>query len=201
VRRHKISSIILDACLCAGLVFFLGSTAYGFTLLTQEEALREIFGTKATIVEETRELKGEKLAAVKARLGGDLVSYQEGSESARVEEEKNIVFHFAERDGKKYGVAIIDTEPGKWGPVEFIVAMDLKGVVRSVKVLSYQEKRGRPIARSSFMNQYRGKRGSDPVTVGKDITGISGATISSRSASFSVRKAIALYEEFYLKGK
>lgn len=199
--NKKISSIVHHACLCAGLYLFFCSTAHGFTLLTQEQAIKEIFGNKATMVEETHELKGDSLASVKQRLGGELLSHQEGSESARVEEERNIVFHFAERDGKKYGVAIIDTEPGKWGPVEFIVAMDLKGVVRNVKVLSYQEKRGRPIARSSFMNQYEGKTSSDPITVGKDITGISGATISSRSASFSVKKAIVLYEEFYLKGK
>ena len=105
----------------------------------------------------------------------------------------------AVKDGKKYGVALIDIEPGKWGPVEFIIALDLKGTVKVVKVMSYQEKRGRPIARRGFMSQYNGKTSNDPLTVGKDITGISGATISSRSATFAVKKAIVLYEEFFMK--
>jgi Na+-translocating ferredoxin:NAD+ oxidoreductase RnfG subunit len=35
--------------------------------------------------------------------------------------------------------------------------------------------------------------------VGKDIVGVSGATISSRSATFAVKKAIVMYEEVYLK--
>jgi Na+-translocating ferredoxin:NAD+ oxidoreductase RnfG subunit len=96
-------------------------------------------------------------------------------------------------------VAIIDVEPGKWGPVEFITAMDLKGTVKRVKVMSYQEQRGRPIARNSFLNQYRGKSSSSPMQVGKDIVGVSGATISSRSATFAVKKAIVMYEEVYLK--
>ena len=40
---------------------------------------------------------------------------------------------------------------------------------------------------------------NSPLTVGKDIVGISGATISSRSATFTVKKALVMYDEFYLK--
>ena len=76
--------------------------------------------------------------------------------------------------------------------------MDLKGVVTRVEVLSYQEKRGQPIARHSFMSQYEGKTSKSPLQVDKDITGVSGATISSRCATFAVKKAIVLYEELYL---
>jgi hypothetical protein len=65
--------------------------------------------------------------------------------------------------------------------------------------MSYQEKRGRPIARLSFLRQYRGKTSKSRLKVGKDITGVSGATISSISATFAVKKAIVLYKEFYLK--
>ena len=180
-----------------GLLFLFSNACFAFQLMSTEEALKQIFGTKPNIVEETKELEGEQLEQVKERLGGQLVDYQEGSESARVEQEDEVTFYFAEQDGKRYGVATVVTEPGKWGPVTFIIAMDTKGTVRTVKVLSYEEKRGRPIARSSFLNQFQGKSSDDPVKVGQDISGISGATISSRSAAFAVRKAIALYEVFY----
>lgn len=108
-------------------------------------------------------------------------------------------FYFAKKDGKRRGVAIIDVQPGKWGPVEFITAMTVEAVVKNVRVMSYQEQRGRPIARRSFMNQYKGKSSRSHLTVGKDIIGVSGATISSRAATFTVKKAIVLYEEVYLK--
>jgi Na+-translocating ferredoxin:NAD+ oxidoreductase RnfG subunit len=49
------------------------------------------------------------------------------------------------------------------------------------------------------MQQYEGKTTDDPLEVGRDITGISGATISSRSATFAVKKALVLFEELYLK--
>ena len=172
---------------------------YGFTLLTKEKALKEVFWSGAQIETETVELTGETLENIKKRLGGSMVYEQQGSESAKVKEKHTIEFHFGLKDGKKRGLAIIDVEPGKWGPVEFITAMDIKGTVKKVRVMSYQEQRGRPIARSSFMNQYRGKSSSSLMTVGKDIIGVSGATISSRAATFAVKKAIVMYEEVYLK--
>ena len=182
-----------------GISLAITAVCLAFTLLTKEQAIKEVFWSGAEIQTETKELTGDTLERIKKRLGGSLEYYQEGSESVQVEAETTIDFHFGVKDGERKGVAIIDTEPGKWGPVEFITAMDLKGTVKAVKVMAYMEQRGRPIARSSFMNQYRGKSSSSPLEVGKDITGISGATISSRSATFSVKKAIVIYEEVYLR--
>ena len=192
----RVSSLMI-VFLCIS--FALAGVCYAFVLLTKEAALKKIFGSGSEITVETKVLEGQKLEDIKRRLGGRLVEYQAGSESRRVAGKKRIDFHFASREGKKIGVAIIDVEPGKWGPVEFIIALNLEGVVKVVKVMSYQEKRGRPIARASYMRQYRGKTSKSTLKVGKDITGISGATISSRSATFAVRKAIVLYEELYLK--
>jgi len=173
---------------------------YASTLLTQEEALKEVFFSGAEIEKETKELNGATLERIKERLGGSLVYTQEGSESAPVESNTTIDFYFAKKGGERKGVAIIDVEPGKWGPVEFIIAMTTEdATVKNVRVLSYQEIRGQPIARSSFMNQYRNKSSKSPLTVGKDIIPISGATISSRAATFTVKKAIVIYEEVYLK--
>ena len=195
MSKRIISLIIVVLCI----MFALPELCYAFVLLTKEQALEKAFGKDREIVTETKQLKGQKLSKVKKRLGGKLVHYQAGSESRRVKGKTNIDFYFALKDGKKTGVAIIDVEPGKWGPVKFIIALDLKGAVRRVRVMSYQEKRGRPIARRSFLRQYRGKTSKSLLRVGKDITGISGATISSRSATFAVKKAIVLYEELYLK--
>lgn len=175
---------------------FVTTTCYAFTLLTKEEALKYVF-PGCEIANTTKSLKGPVLSKVKKRLGGSLVFFQEGSESARVSGKKSIKFYVASKNGKKIGVAIIDVEPGKWGPVEFIIALNLQGVVQKVRVMSYQEKRGRPIARLSFMRQYTGKSSKSVLRVGRDIAGISGATISSRAATFAVKKAIVLYEELY----
>lgn len=185
-----------------GFLFFifmlLTVLCYAFTILTKDEALKQVFFKGAEIEVETKVLEGETLAKIEERLGGSLIYYQEGSESKEVKGKHKIDFYFGKKNGERKGVAIIDVEPGKWGPVEFIIAMDIKGTVKAARVMSYQEIRGRPIARLSYMNQYKGKRSSSPLTVGKDIIGISGATISSRAATFAVKKAIVIYEEVYL---
>jgi Na+-translocating ferredoxin:NAD+ oxidoreductase RnfG subunit len=193
----KKSSVISVFIVCLSLG--VAAVCFAFTLLTKEKALKEVFPSGVEIENETKELSGETLAEVKKRLGGSLVYHQEGSESRKVEGQEKIDFYFAKKNGERIGLAIIDVEPGKWGPVEFITAMDIKGTVKAVRVMSYQEQRGRPIARRSFLNQYRGKTSSSPLTVGKDIIGVSGATISSRAATFTVKKALVLYEELYLK--
>ena len=186
---------------CALLVVFfsLSTVCVAITVLTEEQALKEVFFTGAEIETETQKLTKEKRKPIEERLGGSLVYHQEGSESADVETQRDVTFYFAKKNGERKGVAIIDVQPGKWGPVTFITAMDIKGTVKAVRVMSYEEIRGRPIARLAFMNQYRGKTVNSPLTVGKDIVGISGATISSRSATFTVKKALVMYDEFYLK--
>jgi len=181
------------------LMFALAAVSFAFVVLTKEDALKEVFFSGAEIEKETKELTGATLAKIKERLGGNLIYTQEGSESAPVEAHTKIDFYFAKKDGERRGVAIIDVEPGKWGPVEIITAMTTDAVVKNVRVMSYQEQRGQPIARSSFMNQYNGKTSKSPLTVDKDIIPISGATISSRAATFTVRKALVIYEEVYLK--
>ncbi len=192
-KRGVLSAV---AAVCLSIV--LSGTCHAMRLLTQEEALKKVFGPDVKIVTENKELTEPKLSKVTQRLGGCLVCYLKGSKSERVEAKTNFDFYFALKDGKKTGVAIFDEEPGKWGPVEFIIALDLQGVVTRVEVLSYQEKRGQPIARHSFMSQFEGKTSKSPLQIDKDITGISGATISSSCATFAVKKAIILYEELYL---
>ncbi len=184
---------------CCGIMVVAVEQSFAIRLLTKEEAIKGVFGPGAVVVVETKQLKESHLAKVTERMGGSLVSAQKGSKSSEVAAKTSYDFIFSMKDGKKDKVAIIDEEPGKWGPVEFIVAMDLKGAITRVDVLSYQEKRGQPIARHSFMSQFEGKSSKDKIMVNKDINGVSGATISSNCATFAVRKAIALYEELYLK--
>ncbi len=190
--------------LSALIILSLGvQVGYAITLLKEEKALKKVFGKGCKTVREIKVLEKDTLKKVKARLNGSLVHHKKRSrsrsKSANVEKKTAIEFIFAIKDGKKTAVAIIDAQPGKWGPVKFIIALDLEGSVTRVEVMSYKEKRGRPIARRSFLRQFERKTGKDALKVRKDIVGISGATISSKAAAFAVKKAIVLYEELYDK--
>ncbi|MDP2646386.1 MAG: FMN-binding protein [Desulfobacterales bacterium] len=186
------------AILLVGLSLIIAAGSFAFTVLTREDAMKQVFFPGAVIETETKELDAATLEKVKGQLGGALVFHGEGSEAKGDEASNKIEFIFAKKDGKRLGVAIIDSQPGKWGPVIFITTMNVQGVIKSVKVMEYSEVRGRPIARSSFLNQFNGKTVNSTLEVGKDIVGISGATISSQAAVFSVKKCLALYSAVYL---
>ncbi len=170
----------------------------GVVLLTDDAALKQMFPDADNVITENIVLDDAQLDEVKSQLGGKWVLYQSGSKSKKVGEENNCTFYFAEKDGEKTGVALMETQPGKWGPVKYIIALDMTGKVKDLAVMLYVEKRGKPIARRRFLGQFIGKTSADPLMVKKDIDAISGATISSRASAFAVKKVIVIYETVYL---
>lgn len=171
--------------------------ASAIVLLNDKEALKEMFPEADTIVMEQKTIDSVLITKIKDKLGGKLVLYQAGSESKKLEEDNEYQFYFGEKAGKKIGVALMETQPGKWGPVKYIIALDTLRKVKNLAVMMYVEKRGRPIARRNFLSQFIGKTNEDPILVGKDIRAISGATISSRATAFAVKKVIVFYESVF----
>lgn len=192
--RKKIIMLVLVA-----IVFtFLSTNSFAKVLLTHEQALKEMFPEADEIIEETKVASSDEIALMKERMGGRLVLYQKGSKKKELAAKNEFTFYFGINNGEKTGVAIMDSQPGKWGPVNYIIAQDMEGKVQNMAVMVMYEKRGRPIARRSFLKQFFGKGSTDQLKINKDIRAVSGATISSRSAAFAVKKVIVLYEELYI---
>lgn len=81
---------------------------------------------------------------------------------------------------------------GKSQPITFAAAVRPDGALQDLQVLVYREPYGAEIRERRFRAQFAGKKASDPLALGKDIDAISGATISSASAAYAARKALAL---------
>jgi FAD:protein FMN transferase len=189
------------AIISAVSVLFLGlaGISHAVVLLTKEQALKQVFPDVDQVTTETITLSAAEIAKIKGRLGGQLVHFQAGSQSEKVNENVNYTFYIGIKNNKQTGIAVIEEQPGKWGPVDFIIALSPNpGKVQNMAVMAYQEKRGRPIARNNFLDQFTGKGSSDPIALNKDIRAISGATISSECTCFAVKKVMALYEEAFL---
>ncbi len=88
------------------------------------------------------------------------------------------------------GYAFVDEVWGYWGPIRFVVCLDPGGVVLDVVVLELREARGRPIAGHRFLRQYRGRRPGEPLRLGREIHGVTGATVSSRAVTDGVRRVL-----------
>jgi len=84
-------------------------------------------------------------------------------------------------------------EIGYSGPIDVLVGMDLRGTIADIKVLYYRESyksiRGDFINSEYFPDQFKAKNIVDGFRVGRDIDGISRATISSWAVARGVRNA------------
>jgi electron transport complex protein RnfG len=100
----------------------------------------------------------------------------------------------------KTGAVVIEEQMGKWGPIKMAMLIDpLTKKLKSIGYISMSEKRGAGIKQANFVKQFIGKTSADTISVGKDITGISGATISSKAVSIAVKRALIIYEAFTAK--
>jgi Na+-translocating ferredoxin:NAD+ oxidoreductase RnfG subunit len=182
-------TIFASALLLAALI----SPAPALVLLSEPQALKTVFPDADSVRQEKLTFDPDQMAAAKSRLGGKWFLYQ----SKDLEESPEVAFYFALSGGKKTGVAAMETQSGKHGPVKYVVALDLEGKVTNVAVMMMAEQRGKPISTKRFLSQFVGKTAANPVMVGKDIDAVSGATISSRATAFAVKKVITLYETAY----
>jgi hypothetical protein len=85
---------------------------------------------------------------------------------------------------------------GRTARIETLVLADPTLKVISVTVLKHREQSGKGIVRASFLDQFRGKSAIAPWRVGKDVDGISGATVSSRAVASGTRNCLAYLKQF-----
>jgi Na+-translocating ferredoxin:NAD+ oxidoreductase RnfG subunit len=97
-------------------------------------------------------------------------------------------------DDRVVGFFIVDYVIGKHLVIDYAVALDPGGQVRHVEILEYRESYGGEISNRSWLAQFVGKTGRDPLELDHDIRNISGATLSSRHVTEGVKRVLALYE-------
>lgn len=96
------------------------------------------------------------------------------------------------KDGEIAAYAIMDDVPGKQMPITFLVLFDKHGTINTCYVLKYRERFGSGVRSKRWLRQFNAKNASSGFKLGKDIDGISGATISSLSMSKGIEKLTRL---------
>lgn len=153
-------------------------------LVKAEAALRAIFPTSSSVEQREISLSADQVISIEENAE---ISFA-GAHSQQI-----TVYTVKENDAVA-GYAFEDKVNGKWGVIHYLVGLNPDGMVLQTVILDYQEKRGRPIAKKRFLNQYKGKTVHDQVVLREDIDGVTGATISSRSLTDGVRKILHIYE-------
>lgn len=113
--------------------------------------------------------------------------------------EPTIPVYVASKGKDVVGYAVVVNEIGKHRPITFVVGVEPDGSVRGVEIMVYRESVGSDVRAGRFLKQYRGKTLEAPLRTGRDITGISGATLSVRAVNRGTKKALALVDIRYLE--
>jgi Na+-translocating ferredoxin:NAD+ oxidoreductase RnfG subunit len=155
----------------------LGAQSY----LREADAARALFPESTVSVRKMLDLSEAEVAVIAKALGRriEMRSYP----YLEVRTEKALA-----------GIIVMLDVIGESQPITFAVGVTVGGALQDVQVMVYREPQGEAIHEQRFRKQFVGKRSKDPITLDKDIDAISGATISSRSATFAARKGLLLAE-------
>lgn len=110
-----------------------------------------------------------------------------------------IEYFEASKDGELKGYCIRATGVGYGGFIRMVVGINKQGIIEGIEVLEHQETPGlgarinevKPGEKDEwFLRQFKGKSAAT-IAVRKNIDAITGATISSRAVTDTIRKAVA----------
>ncbi len=163
------------------LVFAASDVGADQTFLKEADAPKAMFPTATSVERGTLDLTETEVKTLSQTLARRI-------DSARYP------FIAVRKDGQLLGTIFVLDVVGQSRPITFAVAVTPDGAVTDMEVLVYREPQGEQIQEARFRRQFNGKRLKDPVALGRDIDAISGATISSRAATYAVRKGLALSE-------
>ncbi len=150
--------------------------------LTKKQALEIAFPGADKIDKERKWLDESQAKAISALLGQKI-------------HENRFTYYVGKKGGKPMGYMVIDHIIGKSFPITFMVVLNVDGSVRDVEVMVYREPRGWEVRYPNFMSQFFGMNaGSDF----REINSITGATLSVRSITLGVKKAVSAYKVLYL---
>lgn len=165
-----------------GLGIFILSPAWLFAKVfyAKDEALKLAFPSADKIEIRTFILKDSEV--------------QRAQQMARTRiDSKLFTFYVGKKKGSIIGYAAIDTHIVRTLPETFMVVFSPEGQVRAVLVLAFHEPQ-EYLPSERWLEQFRDKKLSTDLWVGRDIAGIAGSTLSTHAITQGVRKVLAFFE-------
>ena len=155
-------------------------SAFAVDYLTAEQAARSMFPDAERF--EPRELTLDAALLQKLAAGGA------PARSARWQ------VQLAWQGQVLLGLVVSDAVVGKFELIGYAVGVNADGSVRQVEILSYRESHGHQIRLPAWRRQFVGKTVAAPISIGNDISNISGATLSCQHVTDGVRRIVAVVD-------
>ena len=97
------------------------------------------------------------------------------------------------------GIAILDNVLGKSLPITFLSCFNSDGKLIRAHIVKYREDYGYEVGNKRWLNQFIGFGVNSDFTIGKNIDGISGATISVNSVARGINRSAIIVEYLLTK--
>ncbi|HKX45996.1 MAG TPA: FMN-binding protein [Planctomycetota bacterium] len=107
-------------------------------------------------------------------------------------ETRLVQIHTAWRGSELLGYAHIDVHTVRTKSEGLIVVLDAAGRVRSVRVLAFYEPL-EYLPTERWYERFAGRGPSDPLSLGRDVDAVSGATLTARATTEGVRRMLAYH--------
>jgi len=154
--------------------------AHAEDYLTIAQAQKVLFPDASIFLESAITLDDAQLKAIKKQAG--------------VRQRNNVQQAWrAEKNGELLGWFMVDEVIGKHEFITYGTAIDAKGKVLGIEILSYRETHGGQIRKPEWREHFVGKTIADPFKLNKDIPNISGATLSCRNVTDGVKRLLVIH--------
>ena len=97
------------------------------------------------------------------------------------------------------GVAILDNVLGKLLPITYLTCFNMDGQLINAHIVKYREDYGYEVGNKRWLNQFIGLGINSDFIIGKNIDGISGATISVNSVTRGINRSSIIVEYLLTK--
>ncbi|MGY3239062.1 uncharacterized protein with FMN-binding domain [Bradyrhizobium sp. USDA 4472] len=88
------------------------------------------------------------------------------------------------------GYFVVERVVGKHEYITVAIGINPNGTVKQIEIMDYRESYGYEVRDASWRAQFVGKSASSPLQLGADIKNISGATLSSKHITDSVKRVL-----------
>ena len=124
--------------------------------------------------------------------------YSENKSRSRFMFDHIYVWKISESDSL-VGVAILDNVLGKSLPITYLTCFNMDGQLINAHIVKYREDYGYEVGNRRWLNQFLSLDASSDYKVGKNIDGISGATISVNSVTRGINRSAIIVEYLLTK--
>lgn len=165
--------------LLALLVGFLGNAAAAEVFLSKQEALAFAFPGAERVESRTVLLDDAQAAAVEEHAHAPV-------------ESRMVTLHTGFNGDEVTGYALIDIHTVRTLPEAFLVVLSPDGVIRNVRMLAFYEP-PEYCPPKGWLARFERATLRPELSLGGDIHGIAGSTLSSRAVTSGIRRALALH--------